>query len=80
MALYSSNSRYSRSTGQQVVERSVPTPSQYTLYTVREGDTLETISARLFGTTERYWEIADLNPQVKFPLDLTTGDTLRLPV
>lgn len=80
MALYSSNSRYSRSTGQQVVERSVPTSSQYTLYTVREGDTLETISARLFGTTERYWEIADLNPQVKFPLDLTTGDTLRLPV
>ena len=80
MALYSSNSRYSRSTGQQVVKRSVPTSSQYTLYTVREGDTLETISARLFGTTERYWEIADLNPQIKFPLDLRSGDTLRIPV
>lgn len=80
MALYSSSSRYSRSAGQQIAERSVPSSSQYTLYTVREGDTLETISARLFGTTERYWEIADLNPQIKFPLDLRTGDTLRIPV
>jgi nucleoid-associated protein YgaU len=80
MALYSSSSRYSRSTGEQIAKRSVPSPSRYTLYTVREGDTLESIAARILGSTERYWELADLNPQVKFPLDLSTGTTLRIPV
>jgi nucleoid-associated protein YgaU len=54
--------------------------AKYTLYTVRQGDTLERISARLFGTTERYWEIADLNPQIKFPIDLESGDVIRVPV
>jgi nucleoid-associated protein YgaU len=50
------------------------------LYTVKQGDTLENIAARILGTTERYWELADLNPQVKFPLDLNTGDTIRIPL
>ena len=80
MAMYSSSSRYSKSSGAQIATRSTPNIGQYTLYTIKEGDTLESISARRFGNTDRYWELADLNPQIKFPLDLTTGDVIRLPV
>lgn len=80
MALYSSSSRYSISENGQNAVRSVPRGARYTLYTVKQGDTLENIAARILGTTERYWELADLNPQVKFPLDLNTGDTIRIPL
>jgi nucleoid-associated protein YgaU len=80
MALYSSSSRYSVSEDGQTASRSVPRGSRYTLYTVREGDTLENIAARILGTTERYWELADINPQVKFPLDLRVGDSIRIPL
>jgi nucleoid-associated protein YgaU len=80
MPLYSSSSRYSLDTSGQRGKRGPIRADGYTLYTVREGDTLETISARVLGTTERFWEIADINPQVKFPLDLQAGDVIRIPV
>lgn len=80
MALYTSNSRYSKTVGAQTAERSAPSASRYTLYTVRQSDTLESIAARVLGSTDRYWELADLNPQIKFPLDITMGDVIRLPV
>jgi nucleoid-associated protein YgaU len=47
---------------------------------VREGETLETIATRVLGNPLRFWEIADLNPQIKFPLDIATGTVLRLPL
>lgn len=80
MALYSSDSRYSVSTAGTTAQRSTPASYSYRLYTVRQGDTLESIAARLLGSTSRYWELADLNPQVKFPLDLSAGDVIRIPV
>lgn len=79
MPLYSSSSRYSLDASGQRSSRGSVRATGYTLYTVREGDTLESISARVLGTTERFWEIADINPQVKFPLDLSAGDVLRIP-
>jgi len=80
MALYTSVSRYKLDASGQTASRSAKQSTRYTLYTVREGDTLERIAARKFGTTERYWELADLNPQIKFPLDLEVGDVIRLPL
>jgi nucleoid-associated protein YgaU len=80
MALYSSSSRYSLDSTGQSGERGPIRSNRYALYTVRQGDTLESISGRIFGTTERYWEIADLNPQIKFPLDMATGDVIRIPL
>ena len=79
MAIYSSSARYSLTESGQEAFRAPVNTSNYRMYTVVAGDTLESISARLFGTTERYWEIADLNPQIKFPLDLTPGTALRIP-
>jgi nucleoid-associated protein YgaU len=80
MALYSSSSRYSTDSAGQTGVRGPIRANRYTLYTVREGDTLESISGRIFGTTERYWEIADINPQIKFPLNMSTGDVIRIPL
>jgi nucleoid-associated protein YgaU len=80
MAIYSANSRYSMDENNQEAFRGDLVTPDYTLYTVRQGDTMESIAARLLGTTERYWELADLNPQIKFPLDIDVGTVLRIPV
>lgn len=79
MAVYSAISRYTLDASNQSATRIDPDIAEYTLYTVREGDTVERIAARLFGTTERFWEIADINPQFKFPLGLSAGDVIRIP-
>lgn len=80
MSIYSSSSRYKLEADRRTAFRGNPVSANYSLYTVREGDTLERIAARLLGSTERYWELADLNPQIKFPLDIRVGSTIRIPV
>lgn len=51
----------------------------YNLYRVVEGDTVLNIAARLLGDDRRWWEIADINPQVKYPEDLVVGGIIRIP-
>lgn len=80
MKMYSSSSRYRLAETQQTAERQPPLPTRFSTYTVREGDTIESIAARQLGDPLRYWEIADINPQVKFPLDLVPGSVIRLPL
>jgi len=48
-------------------------------YYVSPGDTFESIAAKIYGDAGQYWRIADLNPQIKFPLDLEPGDIIRVP-
>lgn len=48
-------------------------------YVVSPGDTFENIAARLYGDSSQYWRIADINPQIKFPLDLEVGTVIRIP-
>ena len=78
-AKYDAASRYRVDDSGQLATRQLSTTTVYTLYRVVAGDTLETIAARHFGNHRRYWEIADANPQVQFPLDIVVGDTIRLP-
>lgn len=80
MRMYSASSRYRLSESRQTAERRPPLPTKFATYTVREGDTLESIAARQLGDPLRYWEIADINPQVKFPLDIAPGSVIRLPL
>lgn len=47
-------------------------------YTVRPGDTLQSIAASQLGDSSRWTEIADLNA-IRDPRNLTPGQTLRLP-
>lgn len=81
-ATYDSTSRYALDAGGVSASRKsapITANASYTLYMVKEGDTLENIAARYLGRHTRYWEIADLNPQIKFPTDISAGTTIRLP-
>lgn len=79
MAFYDATSRYKIDESNKAAFRQPLESTAFITYTVREGDSLETISRRVLGTARRYWEIADLNPQIKFPLDLTAGAVIRIP-
>lgn len=48
-------------------------------YYVTPGDTFESLAAKLYGDAGQYWRLADLNPQIKFPLDMQPGDIIRVP-
>lgn len=47
-------------------------------YTVRSGDTLAAIAGRLYGSEQRWVQIAQANPRID-PLKLKVGQELRLP-
>lgn len=79
MSLYSYDSRYILDEGNRTSSRVDLARSKYTVYTVKDGETLESISYRLLGSQRRYWEIADINPQIKFPLDIAVGTVIRIP-
>lgn len=50
-----------------------------TWYTVRPGDSLETIAARFLGTSQRWPEIHRLNPGIANPNRIEPGLRLRMP-
>ena len=79
MANYSIQSRYRLSKNGTEADRVEEVGARYLPYVVTQGDTLESIALRHFGDTKRFWEIADLNPQIKYPTDLSVGLTIRLP-
>lgn len=56
----------------------IPPPPPTTPYTVRRGDTMETIAAGWFGSKSKWVLIAHENPLVD-PLKLKSGQNLRLP-
>jgi hypothetical protein len=45
----------------------------------REGDSLQLLATTLLGDPGRWWELADANPQVRYPFDLKMGDILVVP-
>lgn len=51
----------------------------YGLHRVVDGDSITNIAARLLSDDRRWWEIADINPQVKYPEDLVVGSIIRIP-
>lgn len=48
-------------------------------YTVQIKDTIESLAAQIYGDPSLWWRIADINPQVQFPLDLEPGMIIRIP-
>jgi nucleoid-associated protein YgaU len=79
MASYTSTSRYLLTNSGTNADRKDKVISYYSQYTTRQGDSLESIAAKLFNDGTRYWEIADLNPQIDFPDNIPVGTVLRLP-
>jgi hypothetical protein len=46
---------------------------------VAPGDTIENMAFKLFGDPSQWWRIADVNPQIEFPLDMVSGMEIRIP-
>lgn len=79
MASYRSSSRYRLSSGGMLAERVDEESTVYYQYISRQGDTFQVLAARLLNDGNRYWEIADINPQVQWPDAIPTGTVLRIP-
>lgn len=79
VANYRSSSRYRLSSGGRLAERVEGAEVKYFQYVAREGDTFQKIAARVLNDGTRYWEIADINPQVEWPDTIPVGTVLRIP-
>lgn len=80
MASYRTSSRYRLFNGNILAKRVVTTKVNYYQYISQDGDSFELLAAKLLGDGKRYWEIADMNPQIVWPNDIATGTVLRLPL
>jgi nucleoid-associated protein YgaU len=76
---FSVTSRYELDTNGQTASPKGKATTNYYLYRVVQGDTMLNLAARSLGSDRRWWEIADINPQVKYPEDIVPGQVLRLP-
>lgn len=57
-----------------------PAAPQFTMYTVKGGDTLSAIAKNLLGDAKRYPEIFEANkPMLKDPNKIFVGQVLRIP-
>ena len=80
MAIYKTSSRYRLSNGGRLAERVSYKETKYYQYVTRENDTFELIAAKVLNDGTRYWEIADINPQIEWPDRIPLGTILRIPV
>lgn len=58
---------------------SVEVGEEYTVHRVVEGDRLDLLADRAYGDAEFWWRIADANPELDYPDELTPGQLLRIP-
>jgi len=76
---YSASSRYQLDDGGMWASRKTIPDRTYVVYAIKGGDTIENIAHRLLGDATRWWEIADLNPQLESFLTLVPGQQIRTP-
>lgn len=68
---------------QATVLRDVPEQDPDTqygrVYYWREGDRLDTLSYRFYGSALDWWQILDANPEILNPSQIAPGTALRIP-
>ncbi len=50
--------------------RLIPTTSGTFMHTVKEGDRLDLLAFKYYGSPSKWWLICDANPEAFFPTDL----------
>lgn len=55
-----------------------PDPPE-TQYMVKESDNIQSLAAQFLNDARKWWKIADINPQVRYPLDLKMADVIYIP-
>jgi len=53
--------------------------SPYSLVLMREGDDMTLLAQQAYRDPDKWWMVADANPQWFYPLDMFPGDSLRVP-
>lgn len=51
----------------------------FRLYTAKAGDTFESLASREYSDARKWYVIADANPDIFFPLELTPGMQVVIP-
>lgn len=80
--MINTNSRYKTATstdGTIIAVRKDSRVEKYSIYSVKSGETMESIAVNVYGDPTLYWRIADMNPQISFPDSLQVGDVIRIP-
>jgi nucleoid-associated protein YgaU len=80
VASYRNSSRYGLTSGGILATRKQKQVVNYYQYISKDNDSFESIASKTFGDGLRYWEIADVNPQVKWPDRIPVGTVLRIPL
>lgn len=57
-----------------------PQPVSPVQYLVKEGETMAFVAWKLLNGHSNWWKIAESNQQVWYPLDVTVGTSLNIPV
>ena len=76
---YLSTDRYSLDASGQTASRTRFVGGGYSVYTAEQGDTFMLLSSKFLNDPSRYWEIADINPQVQWPDTIPAGTLIRIP-
>jgi hypothetical protein len=77
---YLSTDRYALDASGQTASRNKFVGGAYDVYTSVQGDTFMKLSMRLLNDQSRYWEIADINPQVQWADEIPVGTLIRIPL
>lgn len=80
MATYKTTSRYELTGSGRYAVRKPQEIVTFAVYTSQDGDTFDLLASKYLGDPTRYWEIADINPQVEWPDRIPTGTTIRIPI
>jgi hypothetical protein len=54
-------------------------PNSFVYYRVIEGDRFDVIANKVYGVPDFWWRIADANPEIYYPDQLTPGVVIRIP-
>ena len=77
---YLSTDRYGLDASGQTASRNKFVSSTYEVYIARDGVTFMNLSIKFLKDQSRYWEIADINPQVQWPDQIPIGTLIRIPL
>lgn len=62
------------------LQSAVPSVPQPHDYYVKDTEHIAFLGYKFLGDAKRWWEIADANPKVWYPLDLEMGDFIVIPM
>lgn len=77
---YLSTDRYSLDASGQTASRNKFIATTYEVYIATQGETFMNLSIKFLNDQSRYWEIADINPQVQWPDQIPVGTLIRIPL